>query len=133
MGDRAQYRRRDETDVIAVRLDLETDGFTYRKWGGAQVCKRGDWLVDNAGDVYTVDAETFARTYAPVGRGVYRKTAGVWAERATADGAIRTKEGVTHYRAGDWLVFNDADGADGYAMEEEAFRRLYAKADGEDA
>ena len=133
MGDRAQYRRRDGTEVVAVRLDLDTDGFTYRKWGGEQSCKRGDWLVNNDGDVYTVDADTFARSYAPVTRGVYRKTTPVWAERASTDGAIRTKEGITHYRAGDWLVFNDARGDDGYAVEADAFDRLYARADGEGA
>ena len=116
-----------------MQLDLDTDGFTYRKWGGEQACKRGDWLVNNGGDVYTVDAATFARTYVPVSLGVYRKATAVWAERATADGAIRTSEGATHYRAGDWLVFNSADGTDGYAMTDETFRRLYAEADGEPA
>src|SRR5258707_14820409 len=54
-----EYRRRERTHVTAVRLDLDTDGFTYHKWGSAQRCKRGDWLVNNQGDVYTIDAETF--------------------------------------------------------------------------
>jgi hypothetical protein len=125
---RAQYERREATDVVAVRLELDTDGFTYQKWGGEQVCKRGDWLVDNAGDVYTVDAESFARTYTRVSRGLYRKTAPVWAEQAASDGEVKTKEGATHYQRGDWLVFNTADGTDGYAMDDETFRRLYRKA-----
>jgi hypothetical protein len=36
--------------VIAVRLDLETDGFSYRKWGDTQRCKAGDFIVSNDGD-----------------------------------------------------------------------------------
>jgi hypothetical protein len=35
-----QYRRKQQTPVVAVRLELETDGFTYQKWDGAQRCKR---------------------------------------------------------------------------------------------
>ena len=133
MSTRTPYCRRDTADVVAVQLDLDTEGFTYRKWGGEQSCKRGDWLVNNGGDIYTVDAATFARTYTPVSLGVYRKSTPVWAERATADGSIRTQEGVTHYHAGDWLVFNGADGTDGYAMSDETFRRLYVESDGESA
>jgi acetylornithine deacetylase/succinyl-diaminopimelate desuccinylase-like protein len=37
------------------------------------LAKAGDWLVDNGGDVYTVDAEVFARTYREVARGAYVK------------------------------------------------------------
>jgi hypothetical protein len=51
-----QYRWRERTFITAVRLDLNMDGFTYLKWGGTQRCKRGDWLVNNQGDVYTIDA-----------------------------------------------------------------------------
>jgi hypothetical protein len=49
--------------VAAVRLALDTEGLVYRKWGGQQHAKPGDWSVDNDGDVYTVDAGVFARTY----------------------------------------------------------------------
>jgi hypothetical protein len=45
MDARQRYVRRASQFVIAVQVDLETDGFTYEKWGGAQTCKRGDWLV----------------------------------------------------------------------------------------
>jgi hypothetical protein len=77
-----EYRRRKRTSVNAVRLDLDTEGFIYQKWGGTQRCKRGDWLVNNQGDVYTVDGETFERTYRMVAPAVYEKNSGVWAERA---------------------------------------------------
>ena len=83
-----QYRRRERTFVTAVRLDLNTDGFTYLKWGGTQRCKRGDWLVNNQGDVYTIDAETFERTYQMVSPGLYEKVAPVWAEVAAEPGTI---------------------------------------------
>ena len=75
--------------------------------GCTQRCKRGDWLVNNQGDVYTVDSETFDRTYGLVSPGVYEKNAPVWAEQATKSGTIQTKEGATAYNAGDYLVFNN--------------------------
>lgn len=129
MSELRKYVRRTDTSVTAVQLDLDTDGFTYRKWGGVQSAKSGDWLVDNDGDVYTVDRETFERTYRPVGQGVYAKSQAVWARAAAEDGKIDTKEGETHYRAGDMIVFNDEEGRDGYAMTAETFEKLYEAAD----
>ena len=66
MANRRRYRRKADQYVAAVQLDLDTDGFTYQKWGGEQRRKRGDWLVDNDGDIYTVDGAVFARTYRKV-------------------------------------------------------------------
>jgi hypothetical protein len=120
-----QYRRKERTFVTAVRLDLDTDGFTYLKWGGTQRCKRGDWLVNNKGDVYTIEGKTFDRTYQMVSPGLYEKIAPVWAEVAAKPGTIQTQEGSTAYLAGDYLVFNAPDRADGYAMKAETFRQLY--------
>jgi hypothetical protein len=125
MGERRRYRRRPDRPVVAVRLLLETAGFDYRKWEAEQHCKAGDWLVDNAGDVYTVDAESFARTYRAVGTGIYVKSAPVWAERADAAGSVMTREGSTHYEAGDWVVSNSEDGSDNYAISAAKFEDLY--------
>ena len=125
-----KYVRRSDTPVAAVQLNLDTDGFTYRKWDGIQTASAGDWLVDNGGDVYTVERETFERTYRPVGPGVYVKVKPVWARIAREDGVIRTKEGETSYRAGDMIVFNDENERDGYAMTAETFERLYKPAGG---
>lgn len=125
MSERREYAKRDDQRVIAVRLDLDTDGFEYRKWGGVQTCKAGDWVVDNDGDVYTVDAATFETTYEQVSPGVYAKTGHVWAERASSDGVVETKEGETHYEAGDYLVFNRPDGDDAYAVSPEKFEEMY--------
>jgi hypothetical protein len=119
------YRRKAGNEVVAVRLDLETGGFTYEKWGGTQTCKQGDWIVNSGGDVYTVDREVFERTYRPMGPGLWAKQAGVWATRAESPGTILTKEGTTDYGTGDWLVFNDPEGRDGWAMSPEKFARLY--------
>jgi hypothetical protein len=128
MTGRRKYRRREHTLVTAVRLALDMDGFEYRKWDHVQRCKPGDWIVDNGGDVYTIDADVFARTYAAAGDGRYKKIGTVWAEAAAADGSIPTKEGRTAYRAGDYLVFNDEAGTDGYAVTADKFHSLYEPA-----
>jgi hypothetical protein len=125
MNQRKRYKKRAETRVTAVRLDLDTDGFTYRKWGGVQTCKPGDWVVNNQGDTYTIDADTFAETYREVSPGVYAKHGEVWVEVAERPGIIKTKEGETHYQAGDYLVYNDAAGKDGYAVEKRVFDLQY--------
>jgi hypothetical protein len=129
MGERRKYVKRTTQFVIAVQVDLELDGFTYRKWGGTQRCKRGDWLVNNNGDVYTVDGQTFARTYRPTGPGTYVKTTPVWAEMAATAGEVGTKEGATRYDAGDYLVYNEPDGGDAYAVSRLEFDRMYEPAD----
>ena len=125
MSDRGQYIKKASQIVAAVQLDLDTPGFTYEKWGGTQQCKRLDWLVNNDGDIYTVDRETFARTYRPAGLGSYVKVAPVWAEQASSAGQIRTKEGVTHYESGDYLVYNERGSRDGYAVAKDVFERMY--------
>ena len=122
---RRRYVRRPDRPVAAVRLSLDTDGLVYRKWGAEQRAKPGDWIVDNDGDVYTVDAEAFARTYRKTGTGAYVKTTPIWAERAQSAGTVETKEGVTHYEAGDYVVSNNSDGSDGYAITAATFEALY--------
>ena len=64
-----------------------------------------------------------------VSPGVYMKVRFVWARVADEDGKIQTKEGETHYRAGDMVVFNDEEGREGYAMTTGTFERLYEPAD----
>jgi hypothetical protein len=129
MNNRRKYVKRATELVVAVQVDLDVDGFTYKKWGAMQRCKRGDWLVNNNGDVYTVDGDTFARTYRASGPGRYVKATPVWAEVAGTAGEIRTKEGLTNYSPGDYLVYNEADGGDGYAVESAEFDRMYELVD----
>lgn len=128
---RRRFRRRPDQAVAAVQLRLDTDGLRYRKWGHEQLAKPGDWLVDNGGDVYTVDAESFARTYRAVGCGAYVKATPVWAEQALAAGSVPTREGATAYAAGDWLVSNGPDGSDAYAVSAAKFAQLYEPDDDE--
>lgn len=125
METRRRYRKKPNQYVLAVRLDLDTDGFSYRKWGGEQHCKRGDWVVSNQGDTYTVDGGSFEQTYKEVNRGQYVKTTPIWAEKATEDGSVKTKEGKSHYRTGDHLVSNDKDGGDTYCISAEKFEAMY--------
>jgi hypothetical protein len=120
-----RFRRRAEHAVAAVQLMLDTDGLVYRKWGGLQQAKAGDWLVDNDGDVYTVSADTFARTYRQVSKGAYVKSTPVWCVRASRPGRVTTQEGTTAYQAGDWLVSNQDDGGDAYAIAADKFELLY--------
>jgi hypothetical protein len=122
---RRRFRPRADRFVVAVQLLLETDGFGYRKWGHEQRCQAGDWLVDNDGDVYTVAADSFARTYRELRRGHYVKVTPVWAEQAAEAGSVATKEGRSAYAAGDWIVSNQEDGSDGYAISAEKFAKLY--------
>ncbi|HJZ72738.1 MAG TPA: hypothetical protein VKE51_13425 [Vicinamibacterales bacterium] len=125
---RARFVRRPDRPVSAVRLALDTDGLVYRKWGGEQRAKAGDWIVDNEGDVYSVDADVFARTYRRVGPGAFVKTTPVWAEKADRAGSVPTLEGTTDYQPGDYIVSNNADGSDAYAMSAETFESLYEPA-----
>ena len=129
MAQRKKYQKKSASLVTAVQLDLDTEGFSYNKWGGQQVCKRGDWLVDNEGDIYTVSQESFAQTYQRVSPGLYAKSAPVWAEVADKPGKVKTNEGETAYQAGDYLVSNNQDGSDAYAISAEKFRQLYDPAD----
>lgn len=122
---RERYRCKPDQFVIAVQLNLQLSAFAYRKWGGEQHAKHGDWLVDNDGDVYTIDQQSFAKTYRRLRPGVYLKTTPVWAERASQAGVVQTKEGESHYAAGDYLVSNNQDGSDAYCMTAEKFTTLY--------
>ena len=124
-GGLLRYRKRAGLTVTAVQLDLDTEGFEYYKWGGSQHCKKGDWIVNNGGEIYTVDAETFANTYREASPGRFEKRTTVWAEIAGTPGTMTTKEGVTHYDSGDYLVYNEPDRQDGYAVSPERFKELY--------
>jgi len=125
---RARYRKKPSQYVVAVQLDLDTDGIVYRKWGGQQRAKRGDWLIDNAGDVYTVDARSFARTYERVAPGRYIKKTPIWARVATEAGSVKTKEGTSDYKRGDYIVSNNKNGSDAYCISKAKFEKMYRRA-----
>ena len=128
MTGRLKSVKRPNQAVVAVQLAVTTKGFTYRKWGGTQRCKSHDWVVDNDGDIYTVDRVSFRRTYRQIGPGRYVKKTPVWAEVAVAPGRVATKEGSTGYKRGDYVVFNQKNGGDGYAVSAKKFKRMYVRA-----
>ena len=82
-----KYRKSENIPVVAIQLNLETEGISYQKWGGPQHCKAGDRLVNNQGEVYSIDAGSFAATYREVSPGLYEKVATVWAEASTTPAA----------------------------------------------
>lgn len=125
MAMRRRFRKRADQFVIAVQFDLDADGFVYRKWGGRQRAKRGDWLVDNNGDIYTIDRKVFAKTYERLRPGTYLKITPVWAEVATRSGTIKTKEGRSSYKRGDYIVYNNKNGRDGYCITASKFKAMY--------
>ena len=116
-----KHLQREQIPVAAILLNLETDGFTCRKWGGEQTCKPGDWIVDNAGSVYTLDCDSFARTDRADSPDLYRKVAPNWADLAPHDAAIKTKEGA-------YPVFKDEQRQDGYAVTVPVFEIMYEPA-----
>ena len=120
-----RYRKKATSVITAVRLTLDTPGFHYQKWGGEQHCKSGDWIVDNGSDCYTIDAESFDQTYTLISPGVYLKNQDVWAKQAAVAGTVVTKEGSTEYLAGDYLVSNNLDGSDDYAVSKAYFEASY--------
>ncbi len=122
---RKKYRKKANQFINAVQIDLVTDGFTYQKWGAIQQAKSGDWLVKNGADTYTIGKNVFGKTYCPVGDGKYVKTTPIWAEVATEDGSVKTKEGESHYKAGDYLVSNNEDGSDSYCISADKFTEMY--------
>lgn len=119
------YKRRKKTTVTAVQIDLDTEGFSYLKWGGQQRCRRGDWLISSDTDCYTVSNTSFQRTYCVQSPGRYIKHSLVRATKTVSSGKISTQEGVTAYSAGDYLVDNSEDGSDCYAISEHTFHELY--------
>ena len=122
---RCKYRKKPNQSIVAVQLNLSTDGFTYLKWGALQQCKQGDWLVDNNGDIYTIDREVFSKTYRQLQKGIFLKVTPVWAEIAEESGSVITKEGRFNYKIGDYLVYNNEDGTDAYCISAAKFESMY--------
>ena len=124
-GGLRKCRRKQRPTVVAVCLDLETEGFLYHKWGSPRRCRAGDWLVNDAGTTYTVDARAFAASYLPLGPGLFENQLFAWVERAKSDGVLPTARGGVGYRSGDVLVFRDEDRIDGEVLAAAEFERLY--------
>jgi alanine dehydrogenase len=123
-----KFQKRTDQFVVAVQINLEEAGLYYIKWGGKQMAKQGDWLVNSDGEVYTIDQDTFAKTYIPLSQdkpGCYAKTGFVWARVADKPGTVPTKEGISAFEPGDYIVANNEDGSDAYCVVAEKFREMY--------
>lgn len=120
-----KYSKRKEFIVTAVQLNLNTEGLNYKKWGSNQLAKSGDWVVDNNGECYTINKESFEKTYKMLSPGVYHKEGFVWAEKTTRRGWVSTKEGKSHYNYGDYIVCNNEDLTDAYCVSKEDFENMY--------
>lgn len=120
-----KYQKRAHQMVLAVQINLETAGFEYKKWGNTQSCRAGDWLVNNNGDCYTISESSFAKTYRELAPGQFVKVTPVWASIATDTGKVKTNEGYTEYGVGDYLVSNNEDGSDAYAVSRVKFEEMY--------
>jgi hypothetical protein len=122
------YRKRETQRVTAVQinLDLVEGVMRYRKWGDAQTAKQGDWLVNNNGESYTVDAEVFANDYQETSVGQYMKTGKITAYQATVAGSVPTKEGKSHYAAGDYVI---NPGGNSYCIGPAKFEEMYELAE----
>ncbi len=120
-----RYRKKVNKPVFAIQIKLETSSFSYSKWGDRQTCKAGDWLVDNDGDIYTIDQQVFAGTYRQLAPATYVKVTPIWAKKADIAGSVKTKEGRSHYRAGDYIVSNHEDGSDAWCITAEKFHDMY--------
>ena len=81
--------------------------------------------MDNNGDIYTVDSDVFSLTYRQLKPGIYIKTTPIWAAVASEAGSVTTKEGASHYQAGDYLVYNNEDGTDAYCISAAKFESMY--------
>ncbi len=125
MSELKEYVPKAQATAIAVQINLDIEGFTYMKWGAEQRCSRGDWLVDNYGDVYTVTDKTFTTTYRMERPGLYRKIASVWARVAQTKGTIRSEEGETEYEPGDYVAFHAPDAELGWAVPPLKFLERY--------
>ncbi|SMF15447.1 Protein of unknown function [Alteromonadaceae bacterium Bs31] len=125
MADRKQYKKRPNFHMTAVQIDIEGPGIFYNKWGAEQHGKPGDWLVNNGGDIYTVENTYFKENYQEVSPGQFEKIGSVWAEVTTKDGSVPTLEGPSTYITGDYLVYDRQNGGAAYAVKKQHFERMY--------
>jgi hypothetical protein len=96
--------------------------------GDGMRSRSGDWLVESEADSWSISAATFARSYEPVGDGIYRRSGNVLATRLEDAFTVRSPEGGSSGVAGDWLISNDEGHV--WIVPGERFSRTYVQIDG---
>lgn len=87
-------------EEVAIQLQSGTTGFSYHKWVTSQSCKPGDWIVKNAFDMYTVDENSFSRSYRAASLSCHRIFSPVRASMVGLGCTNESKEGFTQCQAG---------------------------------
>ncbi|MFT4127134.1 MAG: hypothetical protein QM662_13015 [Gordonia sp. (in: high G+C Gram-positive bacteria)] len=118
------FRRRGEVD--AVQLE---EGWTWTTDdGGEMSAQPGDWRVtDDAGSVRSVAAHVFAKSYARIGPGRYRRVGVFRAREVVGDEVIETLEGPAAAHPGDWVVEGSA--GEQWPVPGEKFAQSYEEID----
>lgn len=119
----AKYYKKGTVVAVQINLDLKDGVFKFEKWGDTQTAKKGDWLINNNGEIYTCDNKVFQDTYREATKGNYYKFSTIEAVEATEDCQIKTLEGISHCKKGDFIVTNI--GGDQYFIEREKFFNMY--------
>jgi hypothetical protein len=87
----------------------------------------GDWrVVDDAGNLRTVSDAEFQASHEPVGDGRWRRVGSYLAWQVSEAVVVRTKEGKTTARPGDWVV--EAPTGERWPVKDDQFRWSYRPA-----
>lgn len=117
-----EYRKR----AVPVKAVLQESPFTCRvPWQSEPLeGNAGDWLISDESLSWPVAADVFAATYTKAdGQDMYVKTGTVHAIKLFQPFTVRTLEGETTGRPGDWLVQGPAGEA--WPIPWEEFERNY--------
>jgi hypothetical protein len=114
--------------VGEVRAEQLVAGLTWRNASGDELSAApGDWLVvDHQGDERTVRDGEFHASHAHLGGNRWRRVGAVRAWRVDEATAVRTIEGTTVARPGDWIV--QGCGGERWPIGDDQFRRGYVPA-----
>lgn len=123
-----RYKRKGNEVVIAIQLDLDTEGFSYQKQGAERRCNAQDWLLSDRSGTYAVDDSTFARAFEEIGVGQYTMVGIVRAKVSDSAGHIRVGQRKVPHEPGDYLVWDESTQSIGYAVPKDWFEASYVLA-----
>jgi hypothetical protein len=111
--------------VGVVRASQLTEPLAWTNFAGEQMHGyAGDWrVVDGAGNLRTVSDPEFQSSHEPAGDGRWRRVGSYLAWQVSEAVVIRTKEGRTTARPGDWVV--EAPTGERWPVKDDQFRWSY--------